>query len=287
MSGFDDTDMPDAGDESDRSSVVSVTIPSFDELRTYTTMNPPQLPPFTITNGQSHQTECHKHSWRYTARTDANGTYFEVRQLGIDRFDGYEVPDWNNMFYWPPKYDLGPPTDDNDWHALIARWGFPVLEKAGFLNYYPPDDDDYMDPIGKLATARNPDNEDDKRIHPVFRQEMWRDIDDEEYLLLEPALLLASALLDDPGTLAFFHAISDLESMTEFEDEVHGKCKVAHVPAVLSNAQETEVHQKIIAMRNWLDWKFVPLSEMAKVNAIALTDWRDYSDGNKLRASSE
>ncbi|KAG9711323.1 hypothetical protein KCU69_g64, partial [Aureobasidium melanogenum] len=76
------------------------------------------------------------------------------------------------------------------------------------------------------------------------------------------SLLLASALLDDPGTLAFFYAISDLKSMTEFEDEVHGKCKVASVPATLTNMQETEVYRKIIAMRNWLEWKFAPAPEM-------------------------
>ncbi|KAG9735447.1 hypothetical protein KCU73_g10505, partial [Aureobasidium melanogenum] len=287
MDGSDDTDMPDAGDESDRSSIVSVITPPSDVLRTYSAIDPPRLPHFTIINGQSHETDWHKHSWRYTARKDPHSTGFEVRQLDIDQFNGYEVPDWNNLFYWPSKYNLGPPTHDADWHGSIAKWGLPVLEKAGFLNYYPLDDDDYAEPIGRLARARNPDQDDDKRIHPVFRREMWPDIDDDQYQLLEPALLLASALLDDPGTLAFFHAISDLKSMTEFEDEVHGKCKVASVPATLSNAQETEVYRKILAMRNWLEWKFAPAPEMVKANAVALTDWRDDKDGNRLKASNE
>ncbi|KAH0107481.1 hypothetical protein KCU96_g69, partial [Aureobasidium melanogenum] len=101
------------------------------------------------------------------------------------------------------------------------------------------------------------------------------------------SLLLASALLDDPGTLAFFYAISDLKSMTEFEDEVHGKCKVASVPATLTNMQETEVYRKIIAMRNWLEWKFAPAPEMVKANALALTDWRDDKNGNRLKALNE
>lgn len=287
MNGTDDTDMPDAGDESDSSSIISVTTPPSNFLRTYTAIAPPRLPHFTIINGQSYTTDWHKHSWRYTARKDPNGTGFEVRQLDIDKFDGHEVPDWNNMFYWPPKYNLGPPTNDADWHGIIAKWGLLVLEKAGFLNYYPADDDDYAEPIGRLARARNPDGDDDKRIHPVFRRGMWSDINDEEYQLLEPVLLLASALLDDPGTLAFFYAISDSNLMTEFEDEVHGKCKVTTVPASLSSVQETEVYQKIIAMRNWLEWKFAPLPDMVKVNAMALTDWRDDKDGNRLKASSE
>lgn len=279
--------MTEAGDKSGRSSIVSVTTPPSNVQRTYTAIEPPQLPRFTIVNGQSYETNWHTHSWRYTARRDADGSGFEVRQLNIDQFNGYEVPDWKNMSYWPPKYNLGPPTQDGSWHSLIARWGLPVLEKAGFINHYPSDDDEYMDPIGRRAKERNPDKDDDKRIHPVFRQEMWRDIDVEEYQLMEPALLLASALLDDPGTLAFFHAIPNLNSMTEFEDEVHGKCKVASAPDALNNAQESEVYRKIIAMRNWLDWKFEPLPEMAKVNAIAMTDWRDDSNGNRLKASNE
>ncbi|KAG9665341.1 hypothetical protein KCU64_g11, partial [Aureobasidium melanogenum] len=287
MNGAEDSEMPDGGNESDGSSILSVITPPSNVLRTYTAIDPPQLPHFTIINGQSHETDWHKHSWRYTARKDPHGIGFEVRQLDIDKFDGYEVPDWNNLFYWPPKYNLGPPTHDSDWHGLIAKWGLPVLEKAGFLNYYPADDDDYAEPVGRLASARSPHGVDDKRIHPVFRKDMWPDIDDDQYQLLEPALLLASALLDDPGTLAFFYAISDLQSMTEFEDEVHGKCKVANVPAALSNAQETEVYRKIIAMRNWLEWRFAPAPEMVKANAVALTDWRDDSNGNRLKASNE
>ncbi|KAG9693611.1 hypothetical protein KCU95_g6407, partial [Aureobasidium melanogenum] len=287
MNDTEDVDMPDAGDESDNSSIISVTTPPSDILRSYTAIDPPRLPHSTIINGEPHLTDWHQHSWRYTARKDPNSTGFEVRQLHIDTFDGYEVPDWNNMFYWPPKYKLGPPTNDADWHGIVAKWGFPILEKAGFLNYCPSDEDDYAEPIGRLARVRNPDMDDDMRIHPVFRRDMWCGIDDEEYQLLEPALLLASALLDDPGTLAFFYAISDLESMTEFEDEVHGKCKVATVPATLSNAQETEVCRKIFAMRDWLEWKFAPLPEMVKVNAMALTDWRDDKHGNRLKASNE
>ncbi|KAG9959656.1 hypothetical protein KCU61_g7219, partial [Aureobasidium melanogenum] len=204
MNGTEDTGMPDAGGESDSSSIVSVVTPPANVLRTYTAVITPKLPHLTIINGQSHVTDWHKHSWRYTAREDAHGTGFEVRQLDIDKFGGYEVPDWNNLFYWQPKYNLGPPTHDADWHGIIAKWGLPILEKAGFPNYYPPDDDDYAEPIGRLARARNPYQDDNKRIHPVLRQDMWPGIDDDDYQLLEPALLLASALLDDPGTLVFF-----------------------------------------------------------------------------------
>ncbi|KAI4716848.1 hypothetical protein E4T48_06978 [Aureobasidium sp. EXF-10727] len=291
MNGFDDIDMPDAGDESDndstRSSVVSVTTPPTDTSRTYTAMDPPRLPPWTNIKGTPHETNWKQHSWRYTARKDAIGTGFEVRPLGIDEFDGYEVPDWNNMFYWPAKYALGPPTQEPKWHALLDKWGFPVLEKAGFLRYDAPEEDEYMAPIGRLAKARNPSGDDDKLIHPVLRREMWKDINDEEYGLLEPALLLASALLDDPATLTFLYAVADVKAMTEFQDTVHGVGKVVSMPTTLTNAQQTAVFEKILAMRSWMTWNFAPQRDMLADNAYGLTDWRKDANDEKMRASSQ
>ncbi|KAK5999411.1 hypothetical protein QM012_005536 [Aureobasidium pullulans] len=279
--------MPDAGNESDSSSVVSVTTPPSDRLRTYTAMDPPQLPNVTVIGGDVHQTEWNKHIWRYTARKDIFGTGFEVRQMQIDTFDGYEVPDMADDNYWLPKYNLGPPTQTGYWNGLIEKWGFPVLEKAGFLNYYPRDGDDYIDPIGRLASKRNPSGDLDQRIHPVLRQDMWRDLDDDQYQTLEQVLLLASALLDDPATLAIFHAIVDVNSMTEFNDIDNGKCKVAHIPATLSDEQEAEVYRKILAMRDWMDWSFAPQKDMIRDNALAITVRRYDGNGQEMRASSE
>jgi hypothetical protein len=287
MNGFDDTDISDAGDKSDVSSVFDVEAPPFHQLRTYTAVYPPQLPDYTFLDGQEYETRWIEDSWRYTARAynEWDGSGFEVRQMDIAKFGDFELADPDDLDYWPPKYAMGPPTQDKEWHALIEKWGFPVLEKAGFLNYYPPAQDKDMEPIGRLADARNPQKEDKKRIHPVLKREMWRDIGDDEWQLLRPALLLASAMLDDPATLTFLYAITDTASTTEFVDTLHGKCKVAYIPAALTDIEQSAVYSKVLTMRNWLTWRFVPQRDMVAKDADGITNWRFDANGNCVGAS--
>jgi hypothetical protein len=286
MSNFDDTDMPDAN-ESDLSSVFDVDTPPSDQLRTYTAVHPPELPEYTYIDGQDSTTRWMEDSWRYTARSyhEWDGSGFEVRQMKINNFGDPEPADPNDAGCWPPEYALGPPTQDKEWHYLIEKWGLPLLEKAGFLNYYPPEHDRDMDPIGRLAEARNPSKEFNERIHPVLRQDMWRGLDDDDYQILKPALLLASTFLDDPATLTFLYAITDIDSMTEFNDSAHGKCKVAHVPAVLTDAQETAVYDKVLAMRNWMSWRFRSATHMVALRAKGVTANLRDSEGNVVPAS--
>jgi hypothetical protein len=287
MNGFDDTDMPDAGDESDVSSVFDVETSPFDQLRTYAAVYSPQLPNYTFLDDQEYETRWIEDSWRYTARAykEWDGSGFEVRQMDIANFGDIELAEPEDPDYWPSKYAMGPPTQDRVWHALIEKWGLHVLEKAGFLNYYPPAGDEDMEPIGRLADAKNPQKEDRKRIHPVLRREMWRDIDDDEYQLLRPALLLASAILDDPATFTFLYAITDITSMTEFDDTLHGKCKVAYIPATLTDVQQFAVCSKVLAMRNWMTWRFKPQRDMVAIDADGITNWRFDPNGNCLGAA--
>jgi hypothetical protein len=289
MNGFDDTDMPDAGDESDDSIISEMETPPSDQLRTYTAVYPPQLPDWTFMNGEEHETRWIEDSWRYTARVyhEWDGSGFEVRQMDIEKFGDLELADPSDPDYWAPKYAMGPPTQDREWHALIEKWGFSVLEKAGFLNYYPLEGDGDMDPIGRLADARNPQKEDRKRIHPVLRRDMWEGIEDDEWQLLRPALLLASAILDDPATLTFLYAITDTASMTEFDDTKHGKCKIAYIPAALTDVEQTTVYGKVLAMRNWTRYRFVRTQDMVAVEADGITNWRLDTAGNNLGAAHE
>jgi hypothetical protein len=270
MDGFDDTDMPDAGDESDVSSVFDVETPALDQLRTYTAVYPPQLPDYTFLDGQEYETRWIEDSWRYTARAynEWDGSGFEVRQMNIHKFGDLELAEPDDPDYWTPKYAMGPPTQDKDWHALIEKWGFPVLEKAGLLNYYPPAQDRDMGPIGQLADARNPQKEDKKRIHPVLRREIWR-----------------SAMLDDPATLTFLYAITDTASTTEFVDTLHGKCKVAYIPTALTDIEQSAVYSKVLAMRNWMTWRFVPQRDMVAKDADGITNWRFDANGNCVGAA--
>jgi hypothetical protein len=81
MSDSDDTDMPDAGDESDASSVFDVKTPPSEQLRTHTAIHPPQLPAYTYIDGQDWTTQWIEDPWRYTARAykEWDGSGFEVR----------------------------------------------------------------------------------------------------------------------------------------------------------------------------------------------------------------
>jgi hypothetical protein len=144
-----------------------------------------------------------------------------------------------------------------------------------------------MDPIGRLAEARNPQKEERKRIHPVLRRDMWEGIEDDEWPLLRPALLLASAILDDSATLTFLYAITDIASMTEFDDADHGKCKIAHVPAALTDAEQTTVYSKVLAMRNWTRYRFVRTLDTVREGADGITNWCLDAAGHDLGAAHE
>lgn len=283
-----DIDMQDAGDESDISNIFDPETPPRDQLRTYTAVHPPELPEWTNIDGTDYKTVWHEDSWRYTARAyeEFDGCGFEVRQLNISNRDDEEPEDPNNRLWWPPKYALGAPGDDaNEWNGLISKWGFPILEKAGFLNYYPENDTaDSMKPLGRLARTRNPKGKTTELIHPILRRDMWEDIDDDEYELMEPALLLASAILDDPATLAFFHAIADTNSMTQFHDAAHGPCLVASVPATLTDQQQTEVFNKIVKMRDWTKWNLMRASDMVTIGGYGLTKTLKKTDGGDYPA---
>jgi hypothetical protein len=280
-----DTEMTDAsnGDESDISSVFDPITPPVNQLRTYTVVHPPQLPEWTEIDGQEYEADWYQDAWRYTARaySEFDGGGFEVRQMDIGNFGEEETSAPDDPSYWPPKYALGPPTETKGvWQGLLSKWGFPVLEKAGFLDYYPNTGDVCMKPLGRTAERRNPNKRPDKLIHPVLRRDMWRDIDDDEYRVMEPAILLATAILDDPATLAFYHTVADLDSMTEFTDAIHGVCKVVDVPDTLTGEQEVEVFNKLLAMRNWTTWNVKPTLEMVRVGGYGVTFPRTTSKAN-------
>jgi len=285
---MDDTDMPDADDRSDVSSVFEPTVPPVDQLRTYKVVNPPALPEWTNIDGTDYKTRWYDDSWRYTARaySGVGGSGFEVRQMDINNRDDEEVEDPYNPLWWPPKYALGAPSDQKGtWTALLGHWGFPVLEKAGFINFYPGDDDVNMKPLGRLAGKRNPSGRKTELIHPVLRRGMWKDIEDDQYDLMEPAILLASAILDDPATLAFFHAIADTSSMTQFHDATHGPCFVASIPPTLTDQQQTEVYDKVMKTRAWTAWHLMSSEKMVRNRAYGLTLARKKTNNQDITAS--
>ncbi|KAH0003978.1 hypothetical protein KCU78_g13620, partial [Aureobasidium melanogenum] len=185
---------------------------------------------------------------------------------------------------WP--YHLGPPTEFPQSSAVIQTWGLQLLDAAGFINYEQDDGDAYMDPEGRWARTRNPHNLEAERIHPIFRKDMFRNLTDAGYGLILPAILLASAWLDDSTTLNFFYGVWAPEQRTSFWDVDLGHCAIVHVPQTLSEYSQRETHEKIVAMRNWTSWRFVNASGLADRGALALTRTMVDANGERIPASA-
>ncbi|KEQ81328.1 hypothetical protein M438DRAFT_279907 [Aureobasidium pullulans EXF-150] len=147
---------------------------------------------------------------------------------------------------WPAKYMMGPPSMAPDWHPLLEKWGLQVLKKAGFINY-------------------------SLHIHPVFRKAMWKDLEDEDYKVIEPALLIASAYLDDEITLTYFHAMAaGPEEMGTFSDDVLGECNIATIPETLAREKQIEAYAKIRKMCDFTTWKFESVHRMSKSHCTGM-----------------
>jgi hypothetical protein len=75
--------------------------------------------------------------------------------------------------------------------------------------------------------------------------------------------------------------------MTEFDDTTHGKCKIAYIPDTLTDAEQAAVYSKVLAMRNWMTWRFVHTRDMVAVGADGITNWRSDANGHDLGAAHE
>ncbi|THZ58035.1 hypothetical protein D6C85_10331 [Aureobasidium pullulans] len=157
---------------------------------------------------------------------------------------------------WPFEQRLGYPSTREGWHPLIFKWGLQVLDAAGFINFETTKPHTY-NPNGYWESKRNMSGTLAERIHPVLRKEMWHLFTDEEYKTIMPALLLATAILDDPVMLCLFYALSrPTDQLTTFEDPHLGECKKLNIPATLTEQEQWEVHQKLCAMREWTSFRW-------------------------------
>jgi hypothetical protein len=219
--------------------------------RGYNVPTPPMMP---LVDDQGdiiydHWSDIHH---RYTTRLGEDGTWFEVRELNENdptgmarRFEGD----------WPKNFPLGPPSDTPDHHPIHEKYGLKVLNAAGFINSIQPYENAIVGPLGQLhgAMFRNPTSNLNERIHPVFRFDMWRGITQTDYQMIYPALLFASAILDDPTTLAYFYAVMQrADTMdTVVDPDINKTCKIVDVPDTLTYEQQVATHAAICAMRNY------------------------------------
>lgn len=220
----------------------------------YRTPNPPGLPPTTKINGIEHDTVWTKDSRHYVAHRSMFRTGYTVFQ---------DIYTTTHPEMWP--YRLGAPSTTARCDPLSLHWGLQILEDAGFINYSPngpginydprgPEDLEY--PKGRWVGDGDTwdDNELEERIHSLLREEHWRDIDPNDYSLLLPAILMASALLEAETTLAFFYALSSPDCWYVFEDPKRGSCVNVKVPEALSEAQQWTAFEKLEQMGMWTSW---------------------------------
>lgn len=200
-------------------------------------------------------------SSRYAAKLNRNKNGFDVKLF-----------DPNDQ----TAHKLGPPSQVPDYPHIIEKYGIQVLDAAGFLNHKAAITSG--DITGRLAFAdwRNPSRDADQWIHPVFRRETWVGITDRQYSLLKPVLLLASAVLDDPVTLNYFHALSmpaaSMDIVSHVSAGLTADCKIMDIPDTLSPDQQRAVFQKLCAMRPFTYWVFEDYDEPAMAFTRPMTN---------------
>jgi len=234
---------------------ISGNQPEPDRPRAYHVPLPPQLPFKTDVHGNlviEHWADVNEN---YTVRLLDDRSAFEVRELNENdptgmgrRFEGD----------WPKMYPMGPPSQQPDYHPILEKFGLKILNAAGFINNLQPLEEMGIGPFGQLHCFdwRNPKADPNQRIHPVFRFDMWHGIAQEDYDLLYHSLLLASAVLDDPIVLCYFHAMrQSVASMdTVVDPDTFLTCRIVDIPTYLTPDQQAETYQAMCDMRRWTSW---------------------------------
>ncbi|TIA56228.1 hypothetical protein D6C77_07049 [Aureobasidium pullulans] len=245
-----------------------------DGLLAYGIPYPPALDDtITFSDGSAEPPDWEIYAKYYGARFKPGGNGFDVRLIN------FNDPSGEGKYFeedWPYEYHLGAPDDRPDgWDPPIQKWGLKLLDAAGFINNPTQEAVSYMAPHGKWAPERQKYDLSRENVHPVFRCAMWPNISQLEYAAIMPALLLATAYLDDPKTLCLFHAISAPSSqMTLFRDEKLGYCQRVQIPATLSEIEQKAVFDKMVAMREYTTFNWADDEGPDTVHAIAWTSPR-------------
>lgn len=236
---------------------------------------PPELPGETLVETGPRKTK-YPADWNiYFARLGVLGEGFHVRseyenELKCDERDK-----------WP--YRLGPPVVSVECSAVIEQWGLQVLEAAGFINRKQALNVD-MNPMGgPNYFNRNPELEEEQRIHPVLRRDMFTElskdkksypvISDDDYKAITPSVLLVGALLDQESTLNFFYAVSNPSCHTKVADP-HDETKTQvhiKIPDKLTEEQQGNTYWKIEDMREWTRWRVDNMRDKMRAHIYGCT----------------
>ncbi|KAG9691445.1 hypothetical protein KCU76_g7453, partial [Aureobasidium melanogenum] len=184
---------------------------------------------------------------RFGIQPRSTGSYSQLGLLSTDPIGGHM------------DLKVGPPSRAPDWHPLLEKWGLQVLEAAGFLNStaYRGAGEGQM-PLGRLTAVLG-----HGPIHPLLREDMWHGLRAGEYALMEPAIRLASAILDDPQTLCFFAGLTIPSDKMPFIHLQHiGRCPIYGPSQPLDAAALADVYGKITDMRGYMRWTLQDMQTM-------------------------
>lgn len=154
---------------------------------------------------------------------------------------------------------LGPPSSLPGWPELLEKWGLQVLETAGFINDTSWRNSRPTDIKGKYYVLHN-----DGPIHPVLRRNMWDGMSDELWHAMQPALFLATAILDEPDTLNFLDGlmVPSHEMRSTWIPHI-GRCAFFRTSDINNAGGNTakkwaDVFQKVVDMRQYVRWSIAP-----------------------------
>lgn len=148
---------------------------------------PPELEATQRMSDESFEvTDWARHARYYGARDHPNGNGSEVRLFNEGDPAGKFEQDLTGKGKWftddwDVQYRLGAPSTSVNWDDVIRKWGLQVLDKAGFINLDPKLHISYMNPIGRFASKRSASRKFDDLVHPIFRQDMWRHLNTDDY----------------------------------------------------------------------------------------------------------
>ncbi|KAH0275059.1 hypothetical protein KCU91_g4848, partial [Aureobasidium melanogenum] len=209
-------------------------------LHRFNTLHPPRKPPYIPERRWS------KFSSRLRAKLNDDKTGFDVK-LAVSSDS--------------TAYKLGPPSSVPDYPHHLEKYGMQVLEAAGFLNHKDEGTSGKINGRWAFEAWRNPDHSPDlqKRIHVVWRWQEWVNITPHQYSLMTPALLLASAILDDPVTLNYFYALAmpadSMDTVSHASKGLMADCKIMKIPDVLPAGEEWAAYLNVylasMYIRSW------------------------------------
>lgn len=147
----------------------------------------------------------------------------------------------------PPTPYVPVPPFTGRWCKLTTKFGLPTLDKEGIINYE------------KIAPGYIPYAQDftggGRYIHPVFFQQNWTNLQPGDWDLLQPAIKLATAFLDDPGVVTFFNGMFP-KNLKPLQDALSVVSAQQPLHTFEPNWRDLHVAHKVLAqMGPFIKWR--------------------------------